>query len=110
MKRSGNRNDPSLADEVLSYLSQHPEAQDTVEGIAEWWLLEQRVRHSVTDVAAALVEFEAQKLVVTRRGVDGRIHYRVNPKKKQEIRKRLNVKSADRAAAQTNGSESRAEQ
>jgi hypothetical protein len=98
VKRSANENDRSLADEILSYLVQHPEAQDTVEGIAEWWLLEQRIRHSVADVTAALAEFEAQKLVVTRRGVDGRIHYRVNPKKKQEICRRLNVKWAGRAA------------
>lgn len=91
VNRSANKNDRSLADEVLSYLCQHPEAQDTVEGIAEWWLLEQSVRHSVADVTAALAEFVAKELISARQGTDGRIHYRVDPKRHREIRRRLNL-------------------
>ena len=110
MKRPANKDDRSLAYEVFSYLSQHPEAQDTVEGITKWWLLEQRIRHSVAEVTAVLSEFVAQELIITRCGMDGQIHYRVNPKKQREIRRRLNVKSAGRAAVQTSGSESRAKE
>jgi len=29
--------------EILEYLRKHPEASDTLEGIAEWWLLNQRI-------------------------------------------------------------------
>jgi hypothetical protein len=38
-----------------------------------------------------LAEFVANELVSARQGTDGRIHFRVNPKKQQEIQKRLNL-------------------
>jgi hypothetical protein len=33
-----------LADAVLRYLSEHPQASDTLDGIAEWWMGSQEVR------------------------------------------------------------------
>jgi hypothetical protein len=81
VKRSANRGDRSLAEEVLSYLSEHPEAQDTVEGITQWWLEEERIRQSVGEVTAVLSELAASKLVIARQGKDGRVHYRLNPKR-----------------------------
>ncbi len=52
-----------LADEILRYLVEHPEAQDTVEGIADWWLTERRVRQAIADVEAALGRLVDQGLV-----------------------------------------------
>jgi hypothetical protein len=42
------------ADEVLAYLVEHPQAQDTIEGIVRWWLSEQTIRYGVADVEVAL--------------------------------------------------------
>jgi hypothetical protein len=36
--------EPELETAVMSYLAEHPEAMDTIEGIAEWWLMRQRIR------------------------------------------------------------------
>jgi len=36
-----------MADEVLAYLLQHPQAQDTLEGIADWWIPRQQARVEV---------------------------------------------------------------
>lgn len=33
---------------ILAYLDEHPRAMDTLEGIAEWWVMRQRIR---TDLA-----------------------------------------------------------
>ena len=78
-----------LADEVLEYLLEHPQAQDTMEGIAEWWLLEQRIRHAIADVEAALCELVGKDFLVARECSEGRIYYRLNREKEQEIRRHL---------------------
>lgn len=65
-------------DEVFEYLVQHPDAQDTLEGICDWWLLERRVRRSVAEVEAALGKLVVRGFVAARRGNDGNTHYRLN--------------------------------
>jgi hypothetical protein len=74
-----------MAENILAYLATHPEAQDTMEGIVEWWLLEQEIRRSTAQVKAALAELVAQGLVLERRGKDGQIHYRINRLKTAKI-------------------------
>jgi hypothetical protein len=36
-----------VADVILDYLTEHPQASDTFKGIAEWWIMRQRVRVEV---------------------------------------------------------------
>lgn len=84
----------ALADQVLDYLVQHPEAQDTVEGIAEWWLLEQRVTHALTEVEAAVAELVAQDLLVARRRSGGRTCYSLNPAHERRIRERRRTRKS----------------
>jgi hypothetical protein len=42
--------------DILSYLLEHPEAKDTVEGIMHWWLPRQRAQVGIDDVRHALDE------------------------------------------------------
>ena len=51
---NGTQDDDAMAESVLRYLAEHPEAADTLEGIAEWWLMRQQVRVSVTRLARVL--------------------------------------------------------
>jgi len=74
------------SEEILAYLVEHPEAQDTVEGIVEWWLLEQGLKRRAAAVKEALAELVASRYVVERQGRDERTHYRVNRRKMKEIR------------------------
>ena len=83
-----NQNRP-LADEVLAYLVQHPQARDTVEGIVEWWLLEQRIRSAVAEVEAALNDLVTKEFVVARECQDGRTYYGLNRAKAREVRRYL---------------------
>jgi hypothetical protein len=82
-----------IAGDILAYLARHPEADDTVAGIAEWWLLEQELRCRTTDVRNAVAELVAQNLITERKGEDAQIHYRVNKDKTEEIAALLNKKS-----------------
>lgn len=67
-----------LAGEILDYLIRHPQAKDTVEGITEWWLLEQRIKNALIEVKAALNELVAKGFVVAQQNGDKRIHYGLN--------------------------------
>lgn len=73
--------------EILAYLAGNPLAQDTLEGVAEWWLLEQKIKNLTAEVKQSLDDLVWRGLVLERRGKDARVHYRVNRRKLREISK-----------------------
>ena len=78
-----------MAKDMLTYLLAHSEAEDTIEGIIDWWLLEETIKHRKKEVQAALDELVAQTLITTRKSEDSRIRYRINNRKMKEIRELL---------------------
>lgn len=82
-----------IASDVLGYLIDNPEAQDTLEGIAEWWLLERKIESRTAKVKEALAELVAEGLILEREGSDSRLRYLINANKKEEIRTLLERKS-----------------
>lgn len=75
---------------ILAYLAENPSAQDTLEGVVEWWLLEQRIRDCTAKTEEALAELVREGLVIERKGKDARSHYRVNRRKLRAIKGILN--------------------
>lgn len=61
--------------EIQSYLEEHPEACDTLEGIVMWWFQRQRVDETVTNVYQALQELKASGMVLERKAPDGKTLY-----------------------------------
>jgi hypothetical protein len=45
---------PELCDAIVGYLTRHPEAADTVDGIAAWWVPMQRIEAQVAQVTRAV--------------------------------------------------------
>ena len=43
-----------IAEEIQGYLKNHPQSVDTVDGVANWWLLRQRYETAVEKVKKAL--------------------------------------------------------
>jgi hypothetical protein len=84
--------------EILSYLVEHSRAQDTLEGIMQWWLLEQQIKQWIAQAQTALGELVAQGLALERKGRDGQIHYRVNRRRLNEIRALLAERGESEAA------------
>jgi hypothetical protein len=78
-----------IEQEILAYLVEHPRAQDTLEGIMQWWLLEQEIKRWMLQVQAALTELVAQGVVVESQGKYAQIRYRINRRRLSEIRARL---------------------
>ena len=52
-----------IASEILAYLTEHPNAQDTLDGVAQWWLLERKIRCQTKAVEAALAELVSKGLL-----------------------------------------------
>ena len=45
---------PGIACEILAYLHDHPDAQDSLEGIMQWWLLEKHLTSHARQLREAL--------------------------------------------------------
>lgn len=71
---------------ILAYLTQHPDAGDTFDGIVEWWLLEQRIKFETRNVSTAVARLVADGLILEQTGSDSRVTYRVNRTREQAIR------------------------
>ncbi|HKQ52270.1 MAG TPA: hypothetical protein VJT74_07880 [Pyrinomonadaceae bacterium] len=90
MNRKLSVNDPShLAHDILAYLAEHPDAGDTLEGIVQWWVLEQKIKRLTAGVMSALQMLVAQGLVTEHPLEDGRTHYRINRQRLYEIKNLL---------------------
>ena len=78
---------------ILTHLASNPDAGDTLEGIGEWWLLEQKIRFELQRVSSVLTSLVSQGLILELEGIDSHVIYRVNRDKEIEIRTILNQRS-----------------
>lgn len=74
-----------IAHDVLSYMVENSAGRDTLEGIVEWWLLEQKIKHSTAEVKGVLDELILKEFLLEIKTSDTRIHYSVNRFKEKEI-------------------------
>ena len=68
------RSTQELADEITRYCAAHPDARDTLEGIA-WWLTLQRCNDTLDDLRAAVGFLVDQKVLVPFHLNDGTTVY-----------------------------------
>lgn len=54
-----------LSSAILAYLGERSQAMDSVEGIAEWWLLRQRVRSVTQQVEKVVQELTSRGILET---------------------------------------------
>jgi hypothetical protein len=83
------KNDAAIRKDILDYLAAHPGAQDTSEGIVEWWLLEQKIERATPAVKAALSRLVSEKKLRAKKGPDGRVHYRLMRQESKKAHKTL---------------------
>lgn len=79
-----NASTSRVARAILQYLHNNPDAQDTLAGIAEWWL-PKRITTQATTVKEALALLIAHELVLEVKGKDAQCHYRINDRKRAQI-------------------------
>lgn len=78
-----------LEKEIISYLLKHPEAQDSIEGITEWWLLEERITTAMTQVEAAVATLLEREFVIELKLPGNKRLVRLNAEKRMEIEQLL---------------------
>ena len=78
-----------IARDVLAYLSEHPLARDTLEGVVEWWLLQQHVQRWTPRVGAVLAQLVSEGLLLEHKDQDERSHYQLNQSNLEAIREFL---------------------
>ena len=71
-----SRREEQLAEAIMDYMNEHPQAMDTLEGIAEWWIMRQRVRVDVEALARVLNHLTDQG-VLERLGSGDTARYRL---------------------------------
>lgn len=76
-----------IAIEILAHVVGHPNAQDTIEGLVEWWLLERRIAEARLEVRLALTELVGRGLMIEAFGADGRARYKLHQDKLDEARR-----------------------
>jgi len=79
-----------MARAILQYLQAHPDAKDTLDGIAQWWLLKEWTERKHQQIEASLSELVSSGLVVERRRDGMPPYYWLNRAKQDEITQMLN--------------------
>jgi hypothetical protein len=75
-----------IRSEILAYLAAHPDSEETLEGIAEWWLLERSIERRLREVRAALEGLVADGLLERRARAGSAPRYRIRDEAKSELR------------------------
>jgi hypothetical protein len=86
-------NRTEIARRILIYLEENPEAQDSIEGILQWWLLERTVHYEKIRVEEVIEELVSRKFIVARKIGGLPIMYSLNPSKLEEIRSTFRKKT-----------------
>lgn len=70
---------PSPAPEILDYLARHPDAQDTIEGILHWWVLDAHIRKWAPKISETVKQLVEGGFLEKKASLDGHVFYRVTP-------------------------------
>ncbi len=65
-----------IVQEILDHLHKYPQAQDTLEGIVQWWL-PARMKSRTATIKDALDELVDEGLITEHEGKDAQVSYRM---------------------------------
>ena len=78
LDKQADKNISIIADEIVRYLMTHDKAADTLEGVARWWILRQRIEESQQQVKKALELLCREGVVKAVPLVGGELLYSLN--------------------------------
>jgi DNA-binding transcriptional regulator PaaX len=81
--------EPEVGKFILGFLLKNPDAEDTLEGIVEWWLMRERIEYETGRVRAALEDLVEKGFVLERKRSGSDMRYRLNERKVREVQSYL---------------------
>ncbi|MCI0591574.1 MAG: hypothetical protein L0Y67_08285 [Gammaproteobacteria bacterium] len=66
-----------ISQAILDYLAECPQAMDTLEGIAEWWVMRQAIRVEIQAVAQT-VDLMIEQGLLKEISIGGQRYYKMN--------------------------------
>jgi hypothetical protein len=75
-----------ISEEILEYLSKHPDATDTLEGITEWWLMSQKISYEMERVKLSIQKLVKEGWVIEVKVKDTAARYRFNAIRLNDLR------------------------
>lgn len=66
-----------MIEAIIAYLAEHPQASDTLEGIAEWWIMRHQIRVEVNTLKRALLHLTSSGLL-EKTGVGDKTRFYLN--------------------------------
>jgi hypothetical protein len=82
----------AVACAILRYLNKHPDAKDTLHGIAQWWLLREWSEPRLAEIRRAVGFLLSKDLIVETRRKGLPPCYRLNQERREEIATMLSAK------------------
>lgn len=79
----------SVASRIVKHLLDNPYKKDTLRGICEWWLLQERIEYTINIVAAAIELLLSKNFIVEKTIVGSEKIYQLNKKKYNDILKNI---------------------
>jgi hypothetical protein len=78
-----------IAREILTYLANHPDAQDTLDGIMQWWLLDQGNRYKPIMIQEVVKDLVLEGTIIETIIPDSPAVYRLNVAKRDRMKELL---------------------
>ena len=72
----------SVAAEIMTYLQERPMASDSLDGIAQWWLVQQAIVKNINLVEQALEQLANEGKVSKKTNTNSDAIYSLNPTNK----------------------------
>jgi ADP-ribosylglycohydrolase len=77
--------DTEIARAILRYLKEHPEAKDTLDGIAQWWLVREWTERRRMEIEGAVALLLSEQLILQTSRTGLPPYYQLNEAKAPEI-------------------------
>ncbi len=67
-----------VANEILTYLAENPRAEDSLDGIIQWWLTDHKILYQTNLVKEVVNDLVNRGILIARENRGPLVHYRLN--------------------------------